>query len=309
MPTPVILRVQQQGYVRPEGYQAVQWAVTVPLEDPPGDPALGTTPTSYLPLFLIDTAGPLETLLRVTQLKDLVDYPESNLTYFEPRWGSGYVVLRDAQAGDILRITTPPGYWLQEQAPYDDTDFEIEAVETRALGDDPAVTTGNGITLPGYTPSNDDIGRWLYVSGFVTSDYNGWTQIRGIQGNVLLTNKAYVGNETGTGWYFYWVKIKTDADPLVEPRYFPTRERNLSWAHYDGDPALVSAHISGRGGVTARSSTARYVRTRRYTHVAPSLASGLALFATTRAQLEALQAAATQDGSAYSTLITVTVGP
>ncbi len=309
MTTPVILRVQQQGYVRPEGYQATQWALTVPLEVPPGDPALGTTPESYLPLFLVDTAGSLETLLRVTTLKDLVDYPEANLTYFEPRWGSGYVVLRDAVAGDILRITPPPGYWLQTQEPYDDTDFEIEAVEIRTSGDNPVVALGNSLQLPGYTPSNEDIGRWVYVSGFVNNDYNGWTQIRGVQGNVLLTNKAYLGSATGTGWYFYWIKIKTDVGPTLEPRYFPTRERNLSWAHYDDDPSMVSPHTTGRGGATARNATSRYVRTRRYTHVAPSLAAGLGVFATTRAQLEVLQASANTNGSDYSTLITVTVGP
>lgn len=305
----MILRVQQQGYVRPEGYQATQWAVTVPLADPPGDPALGTSPTSYLPLFLIDTAGVRESLLRVTRLKDLVDYAEANLTYFEPRWGTGYVVLRDAVEGDTLRITTPPGYWLQEQEPYDTTDFTIEAVETRASGDNPAVSLGDSLTLPGYTPSNDDIGRWVYLSGFSTSGYNGWTQIRSVQGNILHTNKTYAGSETGIDWRFHWIKIKTDTDPLVEPRYFPTRERTLAWAHYDGDPDVVLPHATGRGGATCRSSSARYVRCRRFTHLAPTLEAGLALFATTRAELEVLQAAGALDGTSYSTLITVTVGP
>lgn len=306
MTTPITLRIQQQGIVRSNGYQATQWAVTVPVVVAPEVTPRATDPLSYAPLFVVDTTGPREVLRRVATLKDFVALPQAELSYFEVRslGVPGSEFFSYARAGDTLRITTQLPHWIQTQEPYADWDFIIEEVLYRATGVVPSVAVGHYLTLTGYTLTPDDVGRWLELRGFTSPSYNGMCQILGVEGDVAVVDKSFTTNETGNTWRFPWVRVAAYPTSGREPRYFPTRETNLAWSLVRSGSSVASAD---GGGVTSRGADVpTLVRSVRYTELAPSLGAAADLLSATRANLARLSAEALRSGVEFETLTTVT---
>lgn len=290
--------------MRTSGYQATQWAVTVPIEVPSGATPLATDPLTLAPLFVIDTAGATEVLHRVATVRDYEEVPQAELRYFDVRTPSAQAWFDNAREGDILRIPSGPAHWLQPQAPYTDHDFIISGQSVRASGINPRTLSGAQLILPGYTFSEADIGRWVRLTGFTSTSYNGLLQIVSYLGNVAQVSKTFSGAETGATWQFDQVAIKQD--PLgegYEPRYFPTRARNLPWQLRRGS-SLIAAGAGG--GVTARGQTDRFVRSVRFTSLAPTLADGRAMFDYVAAELARLRLALDSNDSAFTPLLTIT---
>lgn len=308
MSIPVTLRVQQQGYVRPLGHQATQWAVTVPVQVTGDAAPIGTSPLSYAPLFVVDGQGVQETLRRVASLRDFAQLGESELEYFEARGTGGNTLYEQALVGDILYIPGGPAHWLQDQAPYTDHEFTVLSVPNRASGVTPAAFAGSELSLPGYVFTEADVGRWVRLTGFATPSYNGWAQITSYAGSVASVNKTFTANEVGGGWAFPWVKIRSDVGPTLEPRYFPTREVELPWSLHRGSPSVTAPLASGFSGASARAASG-LVRSVRFTELAPSLDDALASFEYVRAALTKLQQDAELSGTSFTTLLTVTEGP
>lgn len=303
----MILRVQQQGFVRASGYQATQWAVTVPVAVPSGAAPIATSPSSYAPLFVVDTSGPREVLRRVATPRDYEQYARAECDIFEPKTTStGYLPLSTAIAGDTLRIVQGPDYWLQTQAPYDTHDFLVGAVRLLASGGPPQTYIGNRVSLPGRALSDADIGRWVRLLGFTTTGYNGWTQIVSYEGSVATVSRTFTTMETGTSWDFFEMKISDQISFGGEPRFFPTKQSNLSWQLLRGGVQIAAG--TG-GGVTRRDTTSPVVRSVRWTELAPTPEGARALFSSTAAQLAALQRSAAAIGAEFTTLTTLTEGP
>lgn len=309
MPTPVILRIQQQGYIRANGYQATQWAVTVPIVDPTGTPPRATDPTSLAPLFVVDTAGPQEVLRRVATLRDYQELARAELRYFDVRTLGvpGRAWFDNVTLGDTLRLIGQPPHWVQGQAPYTDWDFTVEDRSYRANGSSPGVTVGRHLTLPGYTFRAEDVGRWVDLRGFSNSAYNGLTQVVSIQGNVAIVDKVFTTNEYGSTWGFPWVGVAAAPVSGQEPRYFPVRASDLAWAIVRSGSTICSA---GNGGATMRAVPPgqTLVRSVRFTALCPSLDAGADLFAATRAELARLHDEVTRNEVEFSPLVTVTEG-
>lgn len=297
------IRIRQQGYIRANGYQATQWAVTVPVSDPPADPPIGTDPLSYAPLFVVRNVGGIDSLERVATLQDMAALPASELKYFDIRGDNGAACFLGVLLGDTLRITSSLPYWLQAQAPYTNQDFIIAQIENRVQGTSASCFAGSLLQLPGYSFTNDDIGRWVLLSGFADAGNNGYAQILGYTGLTARVNKTFT-NGSGGVWAFPWMRIQ-HSSPGLEPRYFPTRERALSWELRRGG-ALV---VSGTGGATMREVEAPLVRSVRNTTLAPTLDAALDLFDVTRRQIADLQRAASRNNTAFTVLVTTTVGP
>jgi hypothetical protein len=303
MSIPVTIRIRQQGYVRITGYQATQWAVTVPVSDPPSDPPIATDPLSYAQLFVVRNVGGFDSFERIATLSDFATLPVSELKYFDVRGAGGDSFFLGALPGDTLRITTSLPHWLQNQAPYTDQDFIIAQIANRVQGTAASCFTGSQLQLPGYTFTNDDIGRWVLLSGFANPANNGYAQILGYTGSTARVNKTFT-NDTGGTWAFPWVRVQESFAGL-EPRYFPTRERGLSWELRRGG-ALIAA---GGGGATMREIEAPLVRSVRNTTISPTLDAALDLFNVVRHEIANLQRAATRNNTAFTVLITTTVGP
>jgi len=307
MPTSVTLRIQQQGYVRSNGYQATQWAVTVPIVDPAGAPPRATDPSSFAPMFVIDTAGPREVLRRVATLRDYQELTRAELRYFDVRTlgAAGRAWFDNVNLGDTLRLIGQPPHWVQDQAPYTDWDFIVEDVSYRVNGGVPSVAVGKSLTLAGYTFRDEDVGRWVELRGFASPSYNGLVQIVSIQGNVAIVDKTYTTNETGTTWGFPWIGVAAAPVAGLEPRYFPVRASDLAWALVRGGSTICSA---SNGGDTRRAvpQGQTLVRSVRFTELAPSLSAGVDLFTSTRAELARLHDEATSNAIEFSPLAIVT---
>lgn len=306
MPTPVTLRIQQQGYVRANGYAAVQWAVTEPIVDPPGDTPRATDPSSYAALFVVDRAGPREILARVATLRDYAEVPVAELEWFDVRTPGtpGRQWFQYLRVGDTLRVEGAP-HWVQNQTPYTTLDFEVDAISFRTSGTAPATIVGSQLTLPGYVFTPEDVGRWVELTGFTTSAYNGMTQIVSYLGNVATVDKSFGTNETGSTWRFPWAHVRSNFTGL-EKRYFPTREVNLGWQLMRDGSTIVTGTS---GGASCRLGGAPRVRSVRFTTLAPSLDAGTDVFAATRAELARLHAEATRSAESFGPLVTVTEGP
>lgn len=303
----VFLRVQQHGFVRATGYQATQWAVQNPVSVPPEAPSLATDPLSYAPLFVIDTTGPLDILRRVATLRDYESIPQVELNYFDVRSPNAQAWFDSVAAGDTLSIANGPSHWLQTEAPYTNHDFVVQGVFIRATGSAPQVLTGREVILPGYTFTQEDIGRWVRLSGFTTTAYNGLVQIVSYLGNVATVTKTFTGPETGGSWRFEYISVRPY--PLggsYEPRYFPTRMHDLPWRLIRGGSIVAS---STGGGVTMRERQDALVRSVRHTYLAPTLDSASNIFDYVAAEIKRLQLAASRNNTAFTSLITRSEGP
>ena len=302
-----VLRIQQQGIVRATGYQATQWAVTIPVADPEGSTPRATDPLSLAPLFVVDPTGPREVLRRVATLRDFEALPRSELEYFDVKTlgAAGRAWFDNLQLGDTLRFIGQPPHWVQLQAPYTDWDFVIDDVHYRVSGDTPSVTVGKNLILAGYTFTHEDVGRWVELRGFSSTGYNGLAQIVSIRGNVAVVDKSFTTNESGSTWGFPWFHV-APGDGSAEPRYFPTRADDLAWALRRDGSTICSAV---NGGATRRSVASGLVRSVRFTELAPSLDAAADLFAAIRVGVARLHAETQRSSDEFAALTTVTEGP
>lgn len=292
--------MQQQGYLRAAGYQATQWAVTTS----PG----ATTPSSYQPLFVVDTTGPVERLRRVASLPDFQALPRSELSVFDMRAANGGDWFDNVRAGDTLSVSPAPDHWIQTQAPYTDGVFEVASVFDRASGTLPQLLSGRQLILPGHVFTPEDVGRWVRLSGFTTGSYNGLTQIVSYVGNVATVTKSTTAPDTGTTWAFPAVTVVTNPGGGVERRYFPTREVDLPWRLHRGGTGTIPL-ATGTGGASMREAAGDLVRASRFTDLAPTLDDGEALFAYVASALGPLQKAASKSSESFTGLVTITEGP
>lgn len=292
----IILRIQQQGIIRPEGYQVTQWAVTIPILVPP----LATSPLSYADLFL--TRG--KYLERVAKLIDFQKYPAEHLLFMEVKGANGGDFINNVTINDVIKIQNK-SYWLQETVPpYNNNDFIVEGKPNRVQGLTPKCYIGNQISLSDYVFTNSDIGRWINLSGFSDPAYNGLTKINGVLGLTANVDKTFSTNAMGSSWNFPWVQIQSNFVGL-EPRYFPTTEYDLSWKLFRGGIEI----FNGIGGVTSRNETSVYSRTKRFTSLMPTLDSATALMDVTANQVASLQREAALNNTNFTTIITRTYGP
>lgn len=293
----VHIRLRQEGIVRAFGYQVTQWASVVS----PG----ATDPASYAGLFVIRNGAGGESLERVASLRDFISYAVNELKYFEAKNTGGNALL-SALAGDSLIVTPAVSEWLQSGAPYDTCTFTVDAVTTVANGTAPATLTGNRIQLPGYEFSDDDVGRWVTLTGFTTSAYNATVRILSFVGNTATVDATLTTNETGATWAFRRVRIVSDLGPSSEPRYFPTRRRQLGWELRRSGSLLAS----GVAGETQRQDPrAELYRDVRFTAVVPTEDDANALFAVTRDAVGRLQRAAEAVDTAFAGLQTYDYPP
>lgn len=306
MTTPVTLRIQQKGYIRPEGYQAIQWAVTVPISVPPGSPPIATDPSYFAYMFVVRQVGGFETFERVATLLDVTNLPPCNIVCLDLRGVGGDVALASVVPGQTVGFTNPPSTWLTSEAPYTDTEFAVLARQTRASGGD-ASCGPVGLVIPSYNFSPDDIGRWVYLSNFTDPGNNGWARIVSYLGNVAQVDRTFTSPGVSGNWAFYFVKIDPSAVPAgVEPKYFPTAAANLTWKLMQGATMLAT----GNSGVTFREpSSTPLSLTTRFTQILPTAQAVEDLFLVSRQQVDALQRAATQNQTAFLNTITHTIGP
>ena len=251
---------------------------------------------------------------RVATLADLVDpaLPQSELSYFDVRSVGGYALyLNEPRLGDVLTfpsatLTGSLSHWLEDAAPYLTNSFTVLTTENRASGTLPQILTGNRLQLPGYTFTDDDRGRWVVLTGFSNPAYNRPVQILTYVGDTATIDTPTAANALGATWAFPRVKIQPNVGSLLEPRYFPTRETNLSWQLYRG-PTLVASNATG--GMTLRAVEQDFIRATRFTYLAPTLEAGLAHMAYVRTWVSDLQRAGALANTAFTGLITSTYGP
>lgn len=317
MPTPIVIRIRQEGLVRTQGFQLVQWAVTIP----DGVPPVGTFPLSFAACFRHRNVGGVESFEGAATLKDLTDFRANELSYFEVKGPGGDVVMSQAVVGDTLTFSpTALSFWLQTDAPYATNVFLVNAVATwiegtvTGLTDDvevlstldsrPVILTGNRLQLPHYAFTPEDVGRWVFLSGFVTSAYNVPVLILALDGNTATISLTTSSNETGAGWQTRRVQVQTSVGG--EARYFPTLVRDVAWTLKRGSSVLASAPA---GGYTRRQYVDAVSRSVRATSVLPSLDAALALKSATQAGVAALQSGATKNDADFLLETTTTYGP
>lgn len=273
----VKIRLRNEGKVRSVGYQTTQWICRVPPNV--------TDPLSFAELFVIRETEGLEALDRIATLTDFENLPINELSFFDIRFSGGELA-NSVLPDDILTITTPLSFWLQDTAPYQDQVFIVDSVQSLASGIMPKILTQNRLQLPGYSFKNRDLGRWFSLSGFATGAYNTRVKILSFEGNTAIIDLPTATNETGGNWDTKRLKIKTLVNPAQEKRYFPTIVGPVNWAITRG----VLLVASGNAGYTMREHPeVSLFRDVRITTIEPSLESGVAKFAACKANIEQLQ--------------------
>ncbi len=296
--TDIVIVLKQRGVVRPLGYQVTQWCV---LE---GDPV--TDPATYAGLFVLRNTLGRESFVRIATLQDLEQYPLNELRYFEARGTNGDAVVSQATAGDVLRFSDNSLlHWEQDEEPYDTRDFVVNAVYDRTTGSTPQILAGNSLLLPGYVFSSYDVGRWVYLSGFSTLDYNGYAQILSYAGDVATINKVTTTNEDGTAYAFRWIQVSDDVGVGLEPRYFPTKVENAGWQLLRSGASVTSNNSGGR---TLRETEDQTYRSSRLTTLETTADFATKFMATCRSGISQLQASGAVNGTTFS-LTTTVYGP
>lgn len=281
-----VIRIRQKAYVRSTGVQLVSWAVTVPVADPAGTPLIATAPVSCQPLFVIRQQQVGEALQRIARLEDFESIPQAEARYLDVRGAGGDVLFAPTApngplgpfVGDELSfdLSGSLSHWCEDQAPYDTGVFQVRASAVKGSGLLPQVLPGNQLVLPGYSFKSTDVNRWVNLTGFASSSYNGLTRILGYQGNVATVSKTTTTSETGAAWTFPWVEIETRADPTLEPRYFPKADSDIAWSLRRLGTTVIE---QPSGAFPSRGSDEALVRSVRCTMIAPdvSLAQKAAL--------------------------------
>lgn len=277
-----VIRLNQERVARAAGWQLSQWVSTYPAEV--------TYPNSLEAPFLIRNVSGRESFERVSLLTDLAAYEEKKLRFFEPKGVNGDLFFTRVSTGNALRVVgDTTAHWIQATTPYTNKAFTVNSgLLLRANGASPVMLPGGVVTLPGYTFSDEDVGRWFEFTGFSTSAFNGFCQIRSVRGNAAQTSKASGVTETSAGgWFSYWVSIETNVGGGLEPRYFPTKTTNLPW-ELDYAPGSTQ---TGTGGVTHReATTSNLYRSSRWTSIEPSLDAARNFMAVVQDGVRRLQA-------------------
>lgn len=309
--------------MRASGYQATQWAVTVPVSDPAGDPLLGTQPLSYAPFFVERNDGRTDSFVRVATLTDLIRIPHAELQYFDVLGPGGDAIFAVNPStlvlgpfpGDVLRIPEASSdgalsYWLESDAPYTNGDFVVDGLATRASGTGPILLANNRLQLPGYTFTPKDVNRWIVLSGFSNPLYNVAVQVISYLGNTAVINlTTEAGTVTGGAWIMPVIRIVTNGNITLEPRYFPTCETNIGWELRRGAALIGSADY---GGVTSRwvtDPTSSLTRSTRFTSLEATPSAAKAALQVVQNGVMNLQAAAALNNTEIVSLITSTYGP
>lgn len=294
-----IIQLKQERIPRTIGWQLTQWVARVPIGV--------TTPDAIEPLFVIRVVGGRESFDRIASIVDFVNYTENRLVFFEPRGPNGDVMLRQAVNGDTIRLPSAAlDHWKQTAQPYDTNDFQVGAVSVRSSGAGASLFIGGSLLLTDYSFTDADIGRWVLLSGFVTSGYNGYVQITGVVGGVAQTHLSVPSDESSPElWEFQWVQIDTGADPDLEPRYFPERRDALQWELWRGFTQVSS----GTGGSSRREREDLMFLSVRWTSVEASLEGALSFMVSVQSGVKALQAEASLNDGAAGEVVTTTFGP
>lgn len=263
--------------MRATGYQCSQRVAR--------EPAGVTDPLSYAELFVFRSVLGREAYAGVATTLDLTQLPVNELSYFEARHTGGDQLL-SALTGDTLTVLTAVPHWIEAAAPYTTQAFTVDAVATLAGGDAPQVLPGNRIVLPGHTLSENDVGRWVTLSGFATAAFNTRAKILAYEAGVATTTLASTVTQTGGAWAIQRVRIVTAAGGGQERRFFPTIEGPLAWQVTRGATLIGS----GSDGYTMRAdpSAAAY-RDHRVTLVARTQEEAEARFRIDRRRVELLQ--------------------
>lgn len=297
----IILVLKQQGIIRASGYQVTQWCVT--------QGATSTTPSSFAGLFLVRNVLGIESFERVASLTDYAAYQERDAIYFEPRGSTGDQFLSQVQANDTLVFPGPETlFWEQTDSPYNDREFTVNNAVNRAAGSAPAFFTPQQLQLPGYSFTDEDIGRWVLLSGFSASALNGYAQILSYTGNTATINLGYFENQVGGTWAFPRAEIKTFPGGPQEPRWFPSIIRDAAWQHKRGGSVLSSD--SNGGGFTSREDPDRpLVRTARWSDVLPTQQAALDFMSVVRTGVAQLQRDASVSNTTFQVVIQTVFGP
>ena len=309
--------------MRASGYQTTQWAVTVPVSDPAGDPLLGTQPLSYAPFFVERNDGRTDSFVRVATLTDLIRIPHAELQYFDvlgPGGDAIFVVNPSTSvlgpfAGDILRIPEASingalAYWLESDAPYTNGDLVVDGLATRASGTGPILLANNRLQLPGYTFTPNDVNRWIVLGGFSNSLYNVAVQVISYVGSTAVINLTTAsGTFTGGTWTMPVIRIVTNTDPALEPRYFPTREPNIGWELRRGAALIGSADYGGVPSRWVTDPVLPLTRSTRFTSLETTPTASKAAMQVVQNGVMNLQAAAELNNTDLTPLITSTYGP
>lgn len=294
-----VIQLKQERIPRGIGWQLTQWVSRVPIG--------ATSPDALEPLFVIRNVEGRESFDRIADLTDFVNLSENLLKFFEPKGTYGNEILGQAVNGDLLRISGDSSVqWEQTGAPYNDREFAVYQVISREQGTGISLFVGGRILLTGYSFTNDDVGRWVLLSGFVTGAYNGYFQVVSVSGGMGQLNYAIPSSETSTGvWDFRWVEISQGADVSLEPKYFPQRKTGLTWALYRG-LALVT---SGTGGSSRREryNEALFLSV-RWTSVEPSLDAALGFMTFVQNGVKRLQAEADANSGTTGEIVVTTFG-
>jgi hypothetical protein len=296
--TDIVIVLKQRGVVRPLGYQVTQWCA---LEG-----ATVTDPSTYAGLFVLRNTLGRESFVRIATLQDLEQYPLNELRYFEARGTNGGALVSQATAGDVLRFADNALlHWEQDEEPYDTRDFIVNAVYDRKTGSSPQILSGNSLLLPSYVFSSYDVGRWVYLSGFSTSAYNGYAQILSYAGDVAQIDKVTTTTETGTSYAFRWIQVDDDVGAGLEKRYFPTKVDNAGWQLLRSGASVTS---NNSGGMTQRETEDATFRSSRVTTLETTADFATKLMAACRSGVGLLQATGAINGTTFS-LTTTVYGP
>lgn len=279
-----VIRLFQEGVVRPEGYQLSQWVATYPE-------SASTDALQALFVFRKTSSG--EAFERVATLTDCVAYPVNEINAFEI-FGPDGITMFVLAAGQQLVVPRGVDHWLQQDAPYDDRWFEIAGFSDKN-GVNPRLLVGNVLSLPDYEFTPGDTGRCFQLAGFGNSAYNAVVCVRQILGKstahvgfVAAPTTSVDGTATGASWKTRIVHVTRDVDPAQEPRYFPTVERGLEWEIHDATRSSRLAY--GKGLSTRRENDGFPVyRSVRVTTVEPSSDMAVARRAVVRAAVSRLQ--------------------
>lgn len=269
---------------------------------PPGS----TDPVADADLFVIRRVGLEEALDRVASPLDFEALAVNELTHFEAR-SSGVEDLALVIPGDVLRITTSIPHWIQSEAPYTDQDFSVAAFENRVNGNSPQILAGNRVMLPGYSFSNDDIGRVIWLTGFASSGYNNPAKILSFQGNTAFTTLVSTTNEVGGTWAFKRLRINPGPTVGQEARYFPTLVRRVRWEVRRSGSAIVA---TGEEGYSERADfTSTVFRDHRVTTLEATQSAAENRFTSTRALVSSAQLRYSEIDTEFSGLTTYNYPP
>ena len=238
--------------------------------------------------------------------------PQAELRYFDILGPGGDQALLGAQGGDTITFPETAGrlsYWLENTPPYNNNQFTISQLVTKAAGATPQILSGNRLQLPGYNFTENDVNRWIRLSGFSNPSYNTLVQVISCVGNTATINLTTTTNQIGGSWEMRLFEIVTSAGVALEPRYFPTRETNLQWTITRGAVAIASGAY---GGVTSRwigEPQSSLTRSIRYTSLESSSTAAEAFMVAVRSGVYSLQQEAARNNTDFTPLITSTYGP